>query len=91
MEINVTNLGLNVSDIELRKIFSAYGEVTSAIILRDKMNGRPRGCAIVNMAKEAEGELAVLNLNQKLLDGKRIDVTKIEYSALADKNKRASL
>jgi RNA recognition motif-containing protein len=74
MNIRVTNLSLNTIDGDVRKIFSHYGEVNSAVIIRDKNNGRPTGSAIIDMVKEDEGRLAIESLNHSTIHGKTITV-----------------
>ena len=52
MNIHVSNLSLNIIDSDLRKLFSSFGEVDSAVIVRDKWNGRSRGTALVDMVND---------------------------------------
>lgn len=74
MNIRVTNLSLNTLDADVRKLFSRYGEVNSASIIRDKNNGRPTGAAMIEMVKVEEGRLAVESLNRTVVHGKFITV-----------------
>lgn len=80
MNIHVSNLSLNTIDSDLRKLFSVYGEVNSAVVVRSKANGRSQGTAIVEMINESQATQAILILNRKMLDGKKISVSEIEYS-----------
>lgn len=75
MNIYISNLSLNVIDSDLRRLFLAFGEVESAEIIRDKLNGRPKGTALVSMPVHAQGLKAVESLNQTELSGKKIIVT----------------
>ena len=77
MNIRVTNLSLNTVDADIRKLFSQFGEVNAADIIRDKNNGRPTGAAIIDMVKDEEGRLAVESLNQTLVHGKSITVIEV--------------
>jgi RNA recognition motif-containing protein len=43
MNIYVGNLSWSMTDEDLNTLFSEYGTVTSAKILKDKMNGRSKG------------------------------------------------
>ena len=47
MNIYVSNLGFNVADEDLKKHFSAFGEVTSAKIINDRETGKSRGFGFV--------------------------------------------
>jgi RNA recognition motif-containing protein len=76
MNIQVSNLSHNTVDGDLRKLFSTYGEVLSAKVLRDRINGRSRGTAVVDMISDEQGALAITALHRKHVDGKAIAVTR---------------
>jgi RNA recognition motif-containing protein len=80
MDIHVFNLSQNIIEHDLLKLFSTYGHVNSVVITRDKVNGRSTGSAFVNMSNDDMARQAVLNLNQMLVDGKRIAVSEIKFS-----------
>ena len=86
MNIQVSNLSLNVIDSDLVKLFSAYGEVNAAVIIRDKLNGRSKGSAIIDMVNDSQGRQAIQCLDQTLIDGKHITVNEIRYSIRDYKN-----
>ncbi|MEJ7913026.1 MAG: RNA-binding protein [Chitinophagaceae bacterium] len=86
MNIQVTNLSHNTVDSDLRKLFSFYGEVLSAEVLRDRINGRSRGTAFVDMINDAQGALAINGLHRTQLDGKAIAVSEKTYSPSTYKN-----
>jgi len=77
MNIRVTNLNLNTIDSELRKLFSRYGAVNSAFIVRDKNSNRPNGSALIDMVKDSEARFAIESLNQTIVDGKSISVAEV--------------
>lgn len=74
MNIQVYNVGLNVNDADLRKLFAVFGIVNSAEVMRDKLNGRSKGNAMIEMPIEKEARQAIESLDQMLLDGKKISV-----------------
>ncbi|MDB5196984.1 MAG: RNA-binding protein [Flaviaesturariibacter sp.] len=86
MNIHVSNLSLNIIDSDLRRLFAAFGEVSSAVIVRNLHNGRSRGTAFIDMYHEKNGEQAILALHHSTVDGKRISVTEIEYDPTRFKN-----
>ena len=59
---------------DLKAHFSAAGNVTSAQIIIDKMTGRSRGIAFVEMATEDEAQKAIELWNGKELDGRTLTV-----------------
>lgn len=81
MNIFVSNLSQHVVDSELRKLFSAYGEVASARVMREERNGRSRGSAVVSMINSQQGAEAIKGLNRTLLHGKQMEVSERRTSA----------
>ncbi|HVG14725.1 MAG TPA: hypothetical protein VM935_07185 [Chitinophagaceae bacterium] len=86
MNIHVTNLSLNTIDADLRKLFATYGRIESAIIIRDKVNGRPNGTALIDMPNDVHGSQAITSLNRTMVNGKSISVSEIKYSVKDYKN-----
>ncbi len=74
MKIYVGNLSFDVTEDELSAEFSAYGKVESVAIPSDKLSGRPRGFAFVEMASKSEAEAAIADLNGKMLKERTIVV-----------------
>ena len=75
MNIQVYNLSQNFRDADLRKLFAAFGIVNAAEIARDKLNGRSKGNALIEMPVEQEARQAIASLDQSLIDGKKISVS----------------
>jgi RNA recognition motif-containing protein len=74
MNIYVGNLALNVTDEDLQQAFGAFGEVTSAKIIKDKYSGESRGFGFVEMSAGAEAQSAIDGLNGKELKGLMLKV-----------------
>ena len=49
MNIYVGNLSYNVSEVNLRQAFKAFGQVSSATIVKDRYRGQQRGFGFVEM------------------------------------------
>lgn len=79
MNILVSNLSKNIISNDLVELFSVYGKVSYAAIVRDKATGRSKGDAFIEMPNEAEAEQAISALNHTLLDGKEMMVKQIIY------------
>jgi RNA recognition motif-containing protein len=77
MNIQIYNLSLNTSDRDVRRMFSPFGIVASAEVIRDKLNGRSKCNAMVEMPVESEARQAIESLHQTLLDGKKISVSEL--------------
>jgi RNA recognition motif-containing protein len=74
MNIYVGNLSFGVSEENLRQAFEAFGQVSSATIVKDKYSGQPRGFGFVEMPDRAEAQAAIQNLNGKDLLGQQMNV-----------------
>jgi RNA recognition motif-containing protein len=76
MNILVYNLSFNLIDSDLRRMFSPFGVVNSAEVVKDKLNGRSKGKGLIEMPVEAEAQQAIVSLDQTVVDGKKISVQK---------------
>ena len=74
MNIYVGNLPYSISDDDLRAAFAAFGEVSSATVIMDKMTGRSKGFGFVEMPGQDEAEAAIKALDGKDLGGRNIRV-----------------
>lgn len=74
MNLYVSNLGFQVTDEELKALFTPYGEVTSAKVIMERETGRSRGFGFVEMADKAAQE-AMKDLEGKQIDGRAISVS----------------
>lgn len=59
MNIYVGNLDYKVNEQDLEKLFSKYGEVSSAKIITDKYNGRSKGFGFVEMEDQDAAKQAI--------------------------------
>lgn len=74
MNIYVGNLSYEVTDDEVRDIFSPHGEISSVSIIKDKYSGQSKGFGFVEMPNQAEAEEAIKTLNESDLKGRNIKV-----------------
>jgi RNA recognition motif-containing protein len=74
MNIYVGNLSWTMTDDDLMNLFTQYGSVTSAKILKDKMNGRSKGFGFVEMDDEEAAKTAIANLNETEVMGRKLIV-----------------
>ena len=75
MNMYVSNLGFQVTDQDLKALFEPYGEVTSINVIVDKVTGRSRGFAFVEMPDSA-AEKAMQDLEGAQVEGRAISVSK---------------
>lgn len=74
-KIYVDNLALSTTEVELRRAFSAYGNVAEISVPMDRTRNRPRGYAFVTMATPEGARLAIRALNGKVLGTSTLDVS----------------
>jgi len=85
MNIYVGNLSLEMTEEELRKVFTEFGDVISITIMNDKYigSGQPRSYGYVEMTSKSEGALAVANIDGKKLGNRVVNV--VEALPLSNK------
>lgn len=74
MNIYIGNLPYSISEDELRDLFAAHGEVTSANIIIDRDSGRSKGFGFVEMPNKAQGETAINAINETDVQGRNVRV-----------------
>jgi RNA recognition motif-containing protein len=74
VNIYVGNLAFSVTEGDLQQAFQAFGEVTSARIIKDKYSGKSKGFGFVEMPAGAEAQSAIKGLNEKELKGRALKV-----------------
>jgi len=77
MEIRIHNISLNTTDTEIRKLFSPYGNVDSAQVNRNSLNGRSLKSGHVSMPVETQARQAIASLDKTTFDGKIISVSEM--------------
>ena len=75
LNIYVGNLSYEVTEEELREEFTAFGEVASINIIKDKYSGQSKGFAFVEMPLLSAGQAAINGLNGKILHNRQIAVS----------------
>lgn len=71
----VGNLSYEVTEADLRALFSEVGTVTVVRIPLDRESGRPRGFAFVDFAERPEGEAAIARFHQQMFKGRALGVS----------------
>ena len=85
MNIYVGNLSYEVTGEDLQQAFQAFGQVSSASVVKDKYSGQSRGFGFVEMPDKTEAQSAIQNLNGKDLRGQQMNVN--EARPRADRGK----
>jgi RNA recognition motif-containing protein len=81
MNIYVGNLSFEVTDDDLRQLFTAYGEVESASVVKDRFSGESRGFGFVEMPAKKDADAAIAALNGTDVKGRSITVNEAKPKA----------
>lgn len=73
-KLYVGGLPYSTQEDALKEIFAQAGNVTSAVIIMDKMSGRSKGFGFVEMATDEEAQKAVSMLNGQEFEGRKLTV-----------------
>lgn len=70
----VGNISWGVDDAMLREAFAQFGEISDAVVLKDRETGRSRGFGFVTLTDDAQADAAVEAMNGQELDGRELTV-----------------
>lgn len=70
----VGNLPYKTNDSDLKDMFSKAGEVSEAVVIMSKEDGRSKGFGFVTFANDAEADAAIDMWNGKDIDGRALTV-----------------
>ncbi|MGC9965252.1 MAG: RNA-binding protein [Syntrophobacteraceae bacterium] len=83
MNIYVGNLAFNVTEDDLREIFSGFGDVSAVNIVKERSSGQSKGFGFVEMLNNSEADKAM-----KALNGTRLKDQPIKLSQAKPPSKR---
>jgi RNA recognition motif-containing protein len=70
----VGNLSFNTTENDLQDAFAAFGTVTEANLMMDRMTGRPRGFGFITMSSADEAQKAIDGMHGQDLGGRALTV-----------------
>lgn len=74
MNIYIGNISYTMTAEEIKEIFTPFGNVLNVRIIIDKLTGRSKGYAFVEMENEEEGQNAIKALNETEVKGRNVKV-----------------
>lgn len=74
MNIYIGNLSKDVTDTDLQDLFTEFGQVKSAKVIKDMFTGESKGFGFVEMMDNAAAQKAINELNTKDVKGKKVIV-----------------
>jgi len=72
--IYVGNCPFDITEQQLNDVFSVHGEVTKISVITDRVTGRPRGFAFVEMSDNTAAQTAIRAVNGIELGGRTLNV-----------------
>jgi len=75
MNIFVGNLSRETAEADLRQAFEAFGQVTRATVIIDKMTNQSKGFGFVEMSSKEEADAAISGMSGKELHGRTLNVS----------------
>jgi cold-inducible RNA-binding protein len=73
-KLYVGNLPYETTENDLQALFEGSGQVASVNVMKDRVTGRPRGFAFVEMSTPAEATAAIGTLDQHPYGGRNLTV-----------------
>ena len=77
-KIYVGNMNYATTEETLSSLFSQYGEVVSAVVIKDRYTEQSKGFGFIEMSDAEAAEAAIATLNGKEVEGRRIRVNAAE-------------
>ncbi|MDR2781024.1 MAG: RNA-binding protein [Holosporaceae bacterium] len=74
-KLYIGNLAYSVNDDSLKSAFSAFGEVESAVVIKDKASGRSKGFGFVEMSTDESAAAAIAKMNKTEFSGRMMFVS----------------
>lgn len=73
-KLYVGGLPYSMSDDDLAEAFKAYGNVESAVVIKDRDSGQSKGFGFVELSSAEEAQAAIKGLDGQELGGRRVRV-----------------
>ena len=84
----VGNIDWNTTEEDIQALFSKYGAVEEAVIIKDKMTNRPKGFGFVTYSNDNDAKEAVAKLNDHELNGRKLVVNEARPPKQYNNNNR---
>ena len=75
MKLYVGNLPWSIDDTKLKELFTSYGDIEEAVLIKDKFSGRSKGFGFVTFTDDAAAQKAIDEMHEKDVDGRPLTVS----------------
>lgn len=70
----VGGLPFAVDDDQLKQMFASFGDIVSAVVIKDRDTGRSKGFGFVEFSDDSAAKAAVAEMDGKEVEGRNITV-----------------
>ncbi|MCK4649852.1 RNA-binding protein [Candidatus Pacearchaeota archaeon] len=89
MKLYVGNLPWSVDESKLKEIFSSFGNITEAVLIKDKFSGRSKGFGFITFENDEEAQKAISEMHEKDVEGRPLTVSEAKPMVPRDNAPRA--
>ena len=89
MKLYVGNLPWSVDDNALKELFTSYGDIEEAVLIKDKFSGRSKGFGFVTFTDDAAAQKAIAEMHEKDVEGRPLTVSEAKPMVPRDNAPRA--
>jgi len=75
MKLYVGNLPFSISDNKLKELFSEFGDVEEATVIKDRFSDRSKGFGFVTFNDDENAKKAISGMNDKEIEGRKLRVS----------------
>jgi len=75
MKLYVGNLPWSIDDKALKKLFSSYGKIEDAVLIKDKYSGRSKGFGFITFTNNDDAKKAISEMHEKEVEGRALTVS----------------
>lgn len=68
----VGNLPYSVRTVDLRQMFTSFGDVLDAVVMQEPESDKSKGFGFVTMGTVAQAERAASQMNEKEIEGRMV-------------------
>ena len=77
-KLYVGNLNYATTEDTLKNVFASYGEIVSAVVIKDRDTQQSKGFGFVELADDSAADKAIAELSGREIDGRRVRVNVAE-------------
>ena len=89
MKLYVGNLPWSIDDNGLKELFTSYGDIEEAVLIKDKFSGRSKGFGFVTFTDDAAAQKAIAEMHEKDVEGRPLTVSEAKPMVPRDDAPRA--